>query len=218
MPGHRFEQRSDLYMIFVSIIFGIFIAVWLEPVVKLFSPTESFAEIFEVIQTRAVLRGVLVFLMLIGLWWWYAWFLGHIDPSQTLWMFAVDFITLGAFAMGFRFWAHVQIFPIVVFVAAGLMLGRFSAAIKSTNSRSKERWALVLAVATLGIYAFGAGMAAAGSIFIYDGSDEMWNKIWNWIDYGVMGLLFLGVVATALAAIKTEGMTWRKPLPLVRKA
>ena len=96
-------ETTELYMAFISIVSGVFMAVWLEPVARLFPHELSPREVITRVMSRDGLRGSLIFLILLCLWWWYAWFLGQIDPARGFVLFAFDFVTLCAFAMGFRF-------------------------------------------------------------------------------------------------------------------
>ena len=66
------------YVTFISIVFGVFISVWIQPLerdeIKERFPPKGVSDIL------FLARGILMFAILICLWWWYAIFLGNIDP------------------------------------------------------------------------------------------------------------------------------------------
>ena len=150
----RGPRNAEWYFVFISIIFGVFIAVWIEPVTALFPYTDGdvtdagasamastaapgfestsianfsggFERLENRIMTKEVLIGVIMFVILVCLWWWYGTFLGNLSPANGFWLYFYDFVTLCSFAIAFRLWYHPIVFPIIVVIAAALMLARF---------------------------------------------------------------------------------------------
>lgn len=234
----RLERQRELYFIFISIIFGVFIAVWIEPVSNIFNPiggpnnaaevpatsggTETsvtnFASAFQIIKaqilTKKMLIGSIMFFMLVCLWWWYAMFLGHLSPGRGFWLYLYDFVTLCSFVIAFRFWDHPIIFPIIVVIAASLMLGRFGgvlALVHEVKPRTPAHSALWLAMFVLLAFVFiGIGMVVMP---YFEQGEYLENLINKWAIYQgvVIMLLFVGVLVTIIAVLITEGLPFRFP-------
>lgn len=225
-------KETDLYFMFISIVFGVFIAVWIEPVTKLFpyealsygaNPSiEAFEKIFVQLMSTEIRNGFIMFVMLVCLWWWYSVFLGNLSPGKGFWLYFYDFITLCSFALAFRLWHHPIIFPPIVVVAAGLMLGRFGGLlfhVTEVRSNTRARHALWVALLVLGSFVlFGGGIIAAPAFG--DGPFKI-SLMENWSTYQgvVVWLLLVGIGATFLAVFITEGRPLKPPRgPLEWKA
>ncbi len=127
-------EQSQWYLTFISIIFGVFIAVWIVPIARQYRDPDTkdgLKRTLETVWSAESGRAALMFIMLICLWWWYGTFLGRISPAVGFWTYMYDFISLCSFAIAFRMWYHRWLFPMVVFFAAGLMLVRFGFAYRS---------------------------------------------------------------------------------------
>ena len=221
---------------FISIIFGVFVAVWIEPVTALFphledfsNPTEGglvatkittsmvFDDFGKQILTQEVLIGVVMFMILVCLWWWYGTFLGHTSPAKGFWLYLYDFITLCSFAVAFRLWYHPVVFPIIVVIAALLMLFRFGGVlflVKDLNSTSRARKALHVAIGVLLAYVLvGIGVFVSPLLTTASSSEFMTTLIGIWPFYQkvVISLLFVGIAATVSAVLITEGRPFKFP-------
>lgn len=223
-------EQSQWYLTFISIIFGVFIAVWIVPIAKLYpEPPDAKDGLKRTLKTLSSAnsgRAALMFIMLICLWWWYGTFLGRISPAVGFWTYMYDFISLCSFAVAFRMWDHRWLFPMVVFFAAGLMLFRFGFAYESIVSGSDAERAMFAALVALllfisvavsaligsfGAYRTAAAASGANADVSYFGSLQ---KIWGWIEKCVVGLLIVGIIATFFAVYTTEGPPFgdvRKP-------
>ncbi len=213
------EDRARWYLTFISIVFGVFIAVWIEPVSTLFVVTEQSGQIQQTLQqtlnlqqTLKILwsadagRGALMFLILVCLWWWYGTFLGRVAPAIRFWAYLYDFVSLCIFAVAFRMWTHPSLFPLVIFFAAGLMLFRFWRAKQFTLDRSRARKAIKLAVGVLSLFMAGAFGAALVSL----GDSANLQKWPVWVDGGVVVLLVIGILVTFWAVSITEGFPFKQ--------
>lgn len=214
-------EQSEWYLTFISIIFGVFIAVWIVPIAKLYpeppNAQDGLKRTLKTLLSADSGRAALMFIMLICLWWWYGTFLGRISPAVGFWTYMYDFISLCSFAIAFRMWDHRWLFPMVVFFAAGLMLVRFGYAYQSIVSGSDAQRAMLAAIVALALF-----IAVAGSAIIlgfaayraaaaeYESSPNITyfgslGKRWGWIENSVVGLLIVGIVATFYAVWTTEG-------------
>lgn len=215
------EAQSQWYLTFISIIFGVFIAVWIVPIARQYrEPPDSQDGLKRTLMTLSSAssgRAALMFIMLICLWWWYGTFLGRISPAVGFWTYMYDFISLCSFAIAFRMWDHRWLFPMVVFFAAGLMLLRFGVAYRGIVSGSDAERAMLAAIVALALFIIVAGSALIGSIATYraaageNGANAdvsyfgSLQKIWSWIEKCVVGLLIVGIIATFFAVYTTEG-------------
>lgn len=198
------EDQARWYLTFISIIFGVFIAVWIEPISALFLDTKQSGEIqktFTILVSAEAGRGALMFIILICLWWWYGTFLGRVAPAVRFWAYLYDFISLSSFAVAFRMWTHPSLFPIVVSFAASLMLFRFVDAWRFTKDRSLARKAIMPAIGVLSLFMSGA----VGATLVSLGDSAKLQEWPVWVDGGVVGLLVIGILVTFLAVSITEG-------------
>lgn len=217
--GKEFEAKW--YLTFISIIFGVFISVWIQPIVEIFPPAISGSDpsdiptdikaIFSELFTERVLRGAVMFVMLICLWWWYGTFLGRVAPAREFWSYLYDFVSLSAFAVAFRMWGHPLIFPIIVFFAAALMLGRFLSAMRYVEWRTVQCKALITALIALLLFM----AAAVGAIMMVwaTGVEAFLRDHWSLVQRGTLLLLFVGIGATFAAVAFTEGFPFRANKP-----
>lgn len=210
--------KAHWYLTFISIVFGVFISVWIEPVVQIFPDSGTATDIKTTIGllfTEKTFRGAVMFLMLICLWWWYGMFLGRVAPANQFWDYLYDFISLCAFAVAFRMWGHPSVFPLIVFVAAGLMLGRFLSALRFVVWGTVQAKALVTALIALVLFMVGA--LSAFGLALYTGIDAFLKKDWWLVEYGTVALLIVGICATFAAVIFTDGMPFRADKPVADK-
>ncbi len=207
------------YVTFISIIFGVFISVWVEPMVKqpIFGDNSLSLE-----SILMLTRGILMFAILICLWWWYAIFLGKVEPADGFLMFSYDFSSLAAFAIAFRMWDIPKLFSVTVFIGAFAMFIRLIFAKRHVHKDSKEQKALKVAVGTLKgfmIYFFGAfsvlNLLDAQSVKL--SILGVTTTIPMLVNIGVMGVLVTGIAATISAVTKSEGLKWGNPEELERK-
>ena len=210
MANSSREIGFDWYVTFISIVFGVFISVWIQPFA---------GEHFETVQFVLVLRGFIMFMILVCLWWWYAFFLGQIEPANGFLMYLYDFTTLASFAIGFRFWDQPNLFPLSVLLGAGLMLVRFVFARNCVDRPSPERDAMVIAFRVLSfIIVFLAGIAGAAFYFNPGGDPTAIKTRLAAIHFAVMVLLAAGIIGTLLAVRKAEGLRWGHRRVLKRSA
>lgn len=202
------------YITFISIVFGVFISVWVTPLEgKAISdavPPKTFQHFL------LLSRGVLTFLLLICLWWWYAIFLGNINPATGFLMYVFEFTTLAFFAVGFRYWDHPILFPSAVLIGATLMLLRFIFIVWEglVDVESKEWSALIIAIGTLVVYIVFILGAFAVTFVARLQVEQRLSIVHNVVTF----LLFVGIVATMLAVDKAEGFAWGKPLVIGESA
>ena len=112
------DKNVNWYVAFISIVFGVFISVWAEPMTATLRLTIAESE-DPTVTYLLLARGFLLFLVLVCLWWWYAIFLAKVDPAKGFIMFAYDFLSLGAFSLAFSVWESETIFSFTVMIAAG---------------------------------------------------------------------------------------------------
>ena len=220
------EQENNIhanrYLTFISIIFGVFISVWIQPIVEIFPPPKSenavdiYLEIkiiFGELYTERVLRGAVMFVMLVCLWWWYGMFLGRIAPARSFWPYLYDFVSLSAFAVAFRMWGHPLIFPMIVFFAAALMLGRFLGAKRYVKSGTVQYRALNSALAALKLFM----LVAFGAIILVIVTDvkEFLNSYWVLVQRATMLLLLFGIGATFRAVYFIDKLPFPTKWPLM---
>lgn len=241
----RGPRDADWYFAFISIIFGVFIAVWIEPVTALFPYTDGdvtdagasvtastaasgfettsianfsggFERLENRIMTKEVLIGVIMFVILVCLWWWYGTFLGNLSPANGFWLYFYDFVTLCSFAISFRLWYHPIVFPIIVVIAAALMLARFIGVlivVKEVHVATRAQTALIVAIVVLATFVvFGLGMVLS-PYFVASKGQYLKALIDNWTIYqrAVIWLLIVGILATLSAVLITEGRPFKFP-------
>lgn len=197
------------YEKFVSIIFGVFIAVWIVPFAAPVLTKEN-GESFVI--THALdfsLRGLLMFLVLICLWWWYARFIGIISPARGFSLFTLDFITLASFALSFRFWSDDFAYPVTIIVGSILMFSRLSLLLLVIWKIKRIRWIVVAALVASG--AIFAGCTIFVVAIMYRGSSESQEQIWNDLGIIVTSLLFFGILVTLVAVYCTETLSVLSP-------
>lgn len=223
MPVEQEETQEGLtwYVTFISIVFGVFISVWVQPLegegIRGAFPPTSLSD------ALLLARAILMFVILVCLWWWYAIFLGKVNPAKGFPMYIYEFTTLAVFAIGFRYWDHAYLFPWAVFIGSALMLGRFYLALgkvggiphnlSDIGAQSKEWWALIIALVTLVMYV-AVILGALTVIFLSPGISQ--EQQLNSVHYVVTFLLLVGFLATMLAVNKAEGgFKWGKPEVIV---
>lgn len=201
------SRQFSWYLTFISIVFGVFISVWVQPLTTLFGNGKTEQELVNAFLSKDAIRGALMFHILICLWWWYGIFLGRIDPARTFFKFGYDFLSLCGFAIAFRFWDNAKVFPFIVFFAAALMFIRFGFALLRARNNRKAVWALGCALGILFCFiAFAAGMGF--TIFMFEINID---EIENIIEFGVMALLGMSIFITVIAVTITEGLAWNTP-------
>ena len=118
------EKEFTWYLTFVSIIFGVFISVWVEPIEYLVdSKLSGDKEWWQL--TIYVLVGLFMFGILICLWWWYGMFIGQIAPARGFQMYGLDFAALALFAFAANFWHKPIVFTGAEVLASIPMAYRF---------------------------------------------------------------------------------------------
>ena len=218
----RTKRDTQLYFMFISIVFGVFIAVWIEPVTIIFpysgvdATNPNFDVFIERLWSVKMFIGITMFMMLVCLWWWYGSFLGYLSPAKGFWLYFYDFITLCSFAIGFRLWYHPIVFPMIVVIAATLMLIRFAgvlAVVDEVKSNTRGRAALRLAINVLLTFVLVSIGMVMQPIFQNSGTSYQERLANNWEIYQfmVIGLLFVGIIATVLAVLITEGPPFKFP-------
>lgn len=179
------------YMTFVSIVFGFSISIWGQPLDDVLKPDIP-------LPMLMIVRGTLMFVILVCLWWWYGMFLGATAPARGFFMYAWDFFTLGAFALAARVWNRDDIFQYTVLTASILMFARFAVTYRSLMPSSKEREALqyALVALTLTVIFLTGGFVMGGP---------------SRIDIVLLISMSTGIAATLGAVYKCEGLTWADP-------
>lgn len=222
-------DQSGWYLIFISIIFGVLISVWIVPTGEMLfdeaqGPSRYLAD-FSAQDLNAVLsrlggvdliRGMLMFLILVSLWWWYGFFLAQIHPANGFPMYFFDFCSLCSFALAFRVWSDIYLFPLAVFLASTLMLIRFWFAKSHTRTRSNARHAIKVALLVLFMFLAAAMVATITVGFFFVMSNEEFSPgllriAWDGMHAMVMILLIIGIGVTVYAVKSTEGLKWGKP-------
>ena len=197
------------YVTFISIVFGVFISVWVEPMAGA-AISKISADDISLEAMFLLARGLLMFAILVCLWWWYAIFLGKIAPANGFLMFSYDFTSLASFAIAFRMWDTPKLFSITVFIGALMMLVRFVLAKNHVDKDSKEARGMKAA-----LFALGGFMSYFFGVFSYAfGSGGLSQNV---INYGVMVLLIVGIIATIYAVRQSEGWKWGEPLEIRKK-
>jgi hypothetical protein len=210
------KDDRQWYLMFISIVFGVFISVWIEPIVQLFpllqgdNHYQDMQNTIDLLFSLHTLTGAIMFIMLICLWWWYGFFLGRVAPARGFWAFLYDFISLCFFAVAFRMWSHPSLFPIIVSLASGLMLGRFFFALKHTENDKNRRKALITALITLTLFLVGA--LSAGAMVAFIGVSEFLTNKWYIIQSGTLILLGIAIFATFVAVSFVEGRPFTNTL------
>ncbi len=221
------KHDTDFYLIFISLVFAVFLSVWIVPIGEMFDiPEEDPEAVLNAFLSVRNIQGVVMFAILVSLWWWYGKFLGQIDPATGFVMFGYDFVSLGSFAIAFRVWPHQIVLPAAICFAALLMLIRFAFSngfLKRQNysrecpARRAIRAANIILGFLIGASAFSVLFAAYLVLGTIDPS--LYTKFWSAINWIVTALLVVGVGVTIYAAKITEGFeffaphTWRNPRP-----
>lgn len=221
------DKKDDVrfYLIFISLVFAVFLSVWIVPIGKLFDiPGGSPQDVLDAFLSETNVQGVVMFAILVSLWWWYGKFLGQIDPATGFVMFAYDFVSLGSFAIAFRVWPQPIVFPAAVCFAALLMLIRFEFAngyLKRQNySRDcPARKAIRAANIILGLFIVTSALSVLFAAYLAFGAEDplVLIKFWSAIKWIVTALLIVSVGVTIYAAKITEEFgifaphTWRNP-------
>lgn len=215
------EEDSRFYLLFISIVFAVFLSVWIIRIGELFPPDAKAIEVWEAFFAAKNIIGAIMFLVLVCLWWWYGIFIGKITPANSFPMFGLDFLTLGSFALAFRLWPQPFAFPVAVFVAALLMLVRFwilDQYVKRTWESCPARKATKAALIIIGIFLFASVAAFGGMlvlVILVPGDTTNFVAIaWQMIEWIVMGLLLIGIGVTVYAAKVTQGFEWGSPRPV----
>ena len=190
------EKDVNWYVAFISIVFGVFISVWAEPMAATLKLT-----ILEDGDNNAtyllLARGLLLFLILVCLWWWYAFFLAKVEPAKGFLMFAYDFLSLGAFSLAFSVWESETVFAFTVMIAAGAVMFRFLLA--WPKAVEKERTALKFALSVLALFTVFMGVSwGLSSIAGLDIDPKIYQV-------GIGLFLLMSFVATACAVFCIEG-------------
>lgn len=207
------DFHATWYLTFISIVFGVFISVWIQPIVEIFPPPitgdgegvfDRIKELFGLLFSERTIRGAVMFVMLICLWWWYGMFLGRVAPAREFWSYLYDFVSLSAFAVAFRMWSHPLVFPMIVFLAAALMLGRF------LSAKRYVKWGTVqykaLNTALIALLLFMAAAIGAIIMVFATGVEEFLNSHWTLVQRGTVLLLLVGIAATFKAVTFTDGL------------
>ena len=211
------QAGFERYLTFISIVFAVFISLWVQPIFTLYKDAMTIREVSVVFFDWKTVQAVLIFNILICLWWWYGVFLGRMDPAHSFYKYGFDFMTFSSFAITFRNWDHVNVFPIVVIIASALMAIRFGLTLKNwENDRGQTKpdsakKALRRFLVVLGIYLLIA--TGAAGVLLLDPSilatEE--GSFDSKVGYGISVLLLIGISATISAVYLTEGMTWSQP-------
>jgi|TARA_B100000315_G_scaffold165661_1_gene154309 hypothetical protein len=206
------EREFSWYLTFVSIVFGVLISVWVGPFVRLAGKVNWGSKFWEqdAINTfyqsfhdpKFLLLGFLMFVILVCLWWWYGIFLGQIAPAKGFFMYGVDFVTLGAFAIATGFWNNATIFPIAVIGATLLMLFRFCLVYWKLPEPSRVRWALRSVLLVL-------AFTAPTLITIAITKKGFINEV-------VMAFMLIGLCVTVVSVRITEGFLWGRTSPITQ--
>ncbi len=172
------ERYTQFYLVFISIVFAVFLSVWIVPIGDLFDVAgEKPEDVLEAFLSERNIRGVVMFAILVSLWWWYGKFLGQLDPATGFVMFGYDFVSLGSFAIAFRVWPQPIVFSAAVCFAALLMLIRF----EFTNRILKKqrfskycpaRKAIRAAIFILGAFILNSSVTLFWAASIMFGSDD----------------------------------------------
>lgn len=215
---------EQFYLVFISIVFGVFFAVWIVPLSKYYhgQPKTDIKTTLNILWTLNMFRGAVTFVMLVCLWWWYGTFIGHIAPAVGYWVYLYDFVTLCSFAVAFQMWNHQSVFPMMVFLAAGLMLGRFSFAYQNIEAGSNAQSAMWGAIVILAAFMLTAIASIIGaynenrkakknspaSVSISDSLVDIWASV----EKSILALLVIGIGITFYAVWITEGPPFETPI------
>ena len=216
---------TQRYLTFISIVFGVFFAVWIVPLSNYFRgpPKDDIKTTLDTLWSLNMARGAVTFVMLVCLWWWYGTFIGNIAPAEGYWVFLFDFVTLCSFAVAFRMWDHRTLFPLVVFFAAGLMLARFGFAYQEIVAGSNAEIAVSFALGILAFFMLGAICALIGGLVVFKTALNTNSRIilnetshdkilWKIVEYGILFLLVIGIGVTFHAVKITEGLPFETPI------
>lgn len=204
---HKTDLGDDVwYERFTSIIFGVFITVWIIPFADLFPNDQNNSAFLETLSFGFPVRGLLMFLVLICLWWWYARVISVVLPAKGFCLFVYDFITLASFALAFRFWSHDFAYPVTIIMGAALMFLRLCSILPGIWKEKAIRWVVISALILSGLIAFG-GVIFVAALYYVDAVEEIWNVVRGI----VTTLLCLGVLVTLIAVHLTERLSWTRP-------
>ncbi len=182
------KLEKTLYVGFLTLTFGVFIAVWVEPMSKVISGAQF--------NGWEVLRGIFVFTTLICLWWWYTHIVGEISPAQTFGLYAFDFVTLGVFAMGFSSWTNPAIFNWVIIIGSALAMIRLVYIWKKARDSERMRKVFWFAFVPITLFATHQLIVAIG---LLTGSLVIANPD-SYIDGAATVYLAAVLIATILAS------------------
>lgn len=210
---------SDFYLVFISIVFGVLVAVWIEPLselLRLNDPIDQQPDIQGLVKifymnALKMVRGAIMFLILTCLWWWYARFLGRVAPATRYWSFLYDFVSLCCFAVAFRTWGSTAFFPVIVMISAFLMMIRFQHAKFGHGITEPQKTALKIAIWALYTVLLGAGGALMAVIYMItqhgekNANTNATSEDWIIVEVVTLIVLTVGILATMLAVCRVEG-------------
>jgi hypothetical protein len=210
VPSSKIE---NWYVAFISIIFGLFISVWIAPVPALLALhsnnqlRQQKIVSWDCVNTAFLMaRGLITFIILVCLWWWYAFFIGRLSPANNLYSYMFAFFSLAVFALGFRLWHTELLFPAAVFFGASAMIIRVSrlrreCALPEVEGKALNQvyWALKIILGSF----VAAGVGAIIATVIYHQnqpidplSKDNWKSLFQVL---VLLLLVAGVFASVRA-------------------
>jgi len=215
-------EDSKLYLIFISIIFAMLLSVWIVPVGMLFEKAGSEPEdVFNALFSGENIQGIVMFGILICLWWWYAIFIGKLNPAVSFIMFSYDFISLGTFSIAFRLWLHPIVFPFTILIAALFMLGRFWYTKKTLQSDDRpddcsamrainSALIVLLTIIVSSLFSLFVFVQSAFSLEDQRAAEPLFAHAWIVARYSVTLFLIAGIGVTIHAAKITECFGWLK--------
>ena len=197
------ESEFNLYLVFISIVFGVIISAWVQPWVGVLeelgqAPAGTGRQWASLLL---LLRGLFMFLTLICLWWWYGVFLREVTPTKS-YMYSLDFLAFGTFAVAARLWHTSIAFPIMAALAAILIVVRFRIVYVRLKHGSKQKKALWRALLVV-IVTFTALAASIVTGLLIKGTVPK-----ELLGYMVLFVMAAGICATFFAARVTEGIVW----------
>lgn len=199
-PDKARYPEFEPYPTFMSVVFGVFLSVWVQPFPDAFAPPCSSE--YNTGDIAVLVRGFVMFGVLISLWWWYAVFFGTRYPAKTFSLFSYDFVSLGVFALGFRFWHASAIFSVLV--ALGALLVAVRAVITTFSITPDKHDTLALRI----------NITAALILFLCYGIIIVWEfSTTDMTLHAILQklhpvLLSFAIIATVAAAYSVEGLPW----------
>jgi len=197
------EGRQDWYLTLISLLFGVFISLWMDGLAKHGEMPD---------HPGGLALGLLVLLVLVCLWWWYGVFLGRVSPANNILLYVWDFATLATFAYGARSWAQPEQFMVALVIAVFMMAFRVALAWRESTPRSEDRYAVrgvtaVLVASAILIGTFWLG-ATAGSDEVASGKEAFVPAKNMWMLTSTLFIVLgLGCCVTFYAAWATEGVS-----------